>query len=66
VAISGLALRVGNQRRGDADRAAGVEHVDHRPVVGRVDPSAVCALLVVAPPISSGMVKPAAASRRRP
>ena len=32
-----LALRVGDQRRGDADRAAGVEDVDHRAFIGRVD-----------------------------
>ena len=32
-----LALGVGDQRRGDADRAAGVEDVDHRAFIGRVD-----------------------------
>ena len=32
-----LALRVGYQRRGHADGAAGVEHVDHRAFVGGID-----------------------------
>ena len=32
-----VADRVADQRRRDADRAAGVEHVDHRPVIGRRD-----------------------------
>ena len=31
-------LRVREQLRGHADRAAGIEHVDHRAVVGRIDP----------------------------
>ena len=33
-----LALRVRQQPAGDPDRAAGVEHMDHRPVIGGVDP----------------------------
>ena len=33
-----LALRVGDERRSDADRAAGVEDVDHGPGVGGIDP----------------------------
>ena len=38
-----LALRVGDQRRGDADRAAGVEHVDHRALRRRGRCAARCA-----------------------
>ena len=33
-----IALGVRQQAAGDADRAAGVEHMDHRAIIGRVDP----------------------------
>ena len=38
LSISGVALRVRHQRRGHADRPAGVEHMDHRPLISGIDP----------------------------